>query len=111
VELPDEPVEEPPDPELVEEPPDPETVVEPPDPVEDPPEVEGTWDEPPPIWLVEWRVPPPAFPPKSWRALTFSFKSPSACRSSSNVVPRAVEAPAFPGTLVTWAGESLTVNR
>jgi hypothetical protein len=111
VELPDESVEEPPDPELVAEAPDPELVAEPPDPDGDPPEVEVTWDVPPPLWLVEWRVPLPASPLKSLRALTFSFKSPSAFRSSSNVVPRAEEAPIFPGTLVTRAAESLTVNR
>ncbi len=99
-------------PEVVEEPPDPEPVAVPPDPLEDPVEVEATWDVPAPFrWLVECRVPGLAFLSKSSMALIFSSKSASAFRSSSDVAPRAEEAPASLDPLVVRAGESLTVNR
>jgi hypothetical protein len=92
LELPDEPVDEPPepelaeptpDPELVDEPPDPELtaklpelVAEPPDPLEDP--VVEPWNLPGFLRCVDSRGLRVGSMPKSSTPLIFSFKSPSA---------------------------------
>jgi len=135
-ELPDEPVDEPPelelvepppDPELVDEPPDPELVDEPPDPeltaklpdpepLSEPPDRLGdpvveTWDLPGLLRCVDSRAVRLGSIPKSLTALIFSFKSPSAFWSSSVAVCWIEEAPAPPGTVVSGAGDSSAVNR
>jgi hypothetical protein len=126
-ELPDESVDEPPEPELVEPPPDPELVDEPPDPevtaavsdpelLSDPPDpledpLVGAWDLLGLLRCVDSRGVRLGSIPKSSTAPIFSFKSPSAFRSSSVAVCRIEEAPTPPGTVVSGAGESSTVNR
>jgi hypothetical protein len=126
-ELPDESVDEPPEPELVEPPPDPELVDEPPDPEVTAvlPDPELLSDPPDPLEdsvveardllgllrCVDSRGLRLGSIPKSSTALIFSFKSPSAFWSSSVAVCRIEEAPTPPGTVVSRAGESSTVNR
>jgi hypothetical protein len=124
-ELPDEPVDEPPepelvepspDPELVDEPPDPEVtaelpdpelLAEPPDPLEDP--VGEACDLAGLLRCADFRGFLVGSIPKSLTALMFSFRSPSAFWSSSVAVSREVPTP--PDTVVGRAGESSTVIR
>jgi hypothetical protein len=111
-------VEPPPDPELVDEPPDPELTAalpdpellsDPPDPLEDP--VVEAWDLAGRLRCVDSRGVRLGSIPKSLTALIFSFKSPSAFWSSSVAGCWIEEAPTPPGTVVSGAGESSTVNR